>query len=69
MNTPLTPTVAPVHDMRTENERTVEGKPLWLKILLIAGAIAILVEDCCGTPSSRICTEALGPGRAVTTIS
>lgn len=43
LNTPLTPTVAPVHDMRAPEDRVVKSKPLWLKVLLIAGAIIILV--------------------------
>ena len=43
LNTQLTPTVAPVHDMRAPEDRVVKTKPLWLKVLLVAGAIIILV--------------------------
>jgi len=44
LNTPLTPTAAPVHDTRTEQERVAPpAKALWLRVLMIIGAIALII--------------------------
>lgn len=43
LNTELSPTVAPVHDMRSEEERAKSDRPLWLKILLVAGAALLVI--------------------------
>jgi hypothetical protein len=44
LNKRLQPVAAPVHDMRAPEERAaVTGKPLWIKMLLVAGAIAIVI--------------------------
>jgi hypothetical protein len=43
LNTQLTPIAAPVHDTRSPEERAQPAqKPLWLRILLIAGAVAVI---------------------------
>ena len=44
LNTPLTPTDAPVHDARTEEERTAPPQgPTIFRILKIAGAVALIL--------------------------
>jgi hypothetical protein len=43
LNTALTPTAAPVHDMRSEAERATADKPMWQKVLLVIGAIGVVI--------------------------
>jgi hypothetical protein len=43
LNTPLTPTAAPVHDTRSPEERAAHQKPAWVKVLAVLGAIGLII--------------------------
>jgi hypothetical protein len=44
LNTELTPTDAPVHDTRSEEERLhPKEKPLWQRVLMVTGAVLLIL--------------------------